>query len=260
MLDAKGVNFDTVFKRYDVETDNEGTPEQIAKSMLPSDPIYRKIAEDVVYMRYKEIGADVAVALQTKDPEAVINDALVAGMDIVGDLYAQHIYYLPEIMLAAKTMEIGILIAEKRIPGGRVNKGTIVMHVAEGDPHDIGKNIAAVMMRSSGYKVEDMGRDVPVDDVVAKVEELKPFMMSGTALMTTTMPAFPKIAAKLRAKGINIPFIAAGGAVNRDYAESFDLGIYSQKAPQSPLLAQKALDGYDWKKIRDEWDDIVKGV
>ena len=51
--------------------------------------------------------------------------------------------------------------------------------------------------------------------------------------------------------------MGCGGAVNRDYANSYDLGIYSEKAPQTPLLAQKMLEGYDWKKIREEWDDIV---
>jgi methanol corrinoid protein len=133
------------------------------------------------------------------------------------------------------------------------------MHAAEGDPHDIGKNIAAVMMRSSGYTVVDMGKDVPVTDVVAKVEEIKPLLVTGTALMTTTMTAFPTAAKLLVEKGINIPFMAAGGAVNRDYANSFDLGIYSEKAPQTPLIADKIREGYDWKKIREEWDEIVYG-
>ena len=147
-------------------------------------------------------------------------------------------YYLPEIMMAAKTMEIGIAIAEKQIPGGREAKATVVMHAAEGDPHDIGKNIAAVMMRSSGYDVIDMGRDVPVVDAVAKCVEVKPLFISGTALMTTTMTAFPRVAQGLIDAGLNIPMMGCGGAVNRDYA-------------------QKMLEGYDWKKIREEWDDIV---
>ena len=133
------------------------------------------------------------------------------------------------------------------------------MHAAEGDPHDIGKNIAAVMLRSSGYTVIDMGKDVAVVDVVAKVEEVKPLMVTGTALMTTTMTAFPRAAEKLVADGVDIPFMAAGGAVNRDFAESFPLGIYSEKAPQTPPIADKVLAGYDWKRVRDEWDQIVGG-
>lgn len=260
MISHKGVDYGKILKRYDVEAQNEASPEAIAKKMLPKDPVFKKVAEDVLYMKFKEVGPDVAEALKTKKPLDIINDGLVVGMEVVAKLYAEHVYYLPEIMMAAKTMEIGIALAEKQIPGGRETKGVVVMHAAEGDPHDIGKNIAAVMMRSSGYTVIDLGKDVAVDDVVAEVVKSKPMLVTGTALMTTTMTAFPRAAEKLRAKGVNIPFMAAGGAVNRDFAESFDLGIFSQKAPQTPPIADKIRAGYDWKKIRAEWEKIVGGA
>jgi methanol corrinoid protein len=260
MVSYKGVDYGKILKRYDIGAQNESTPESIAKKMLPSDPVYRKVAETVLYMKFKEVGPAVTEALKTKAPLAVINDGLVVGMEAVAKLYAEHIYYLPEIMMAAKTMEIGIAIAEKQIPGGRETKGVVVMHAAEGDPHDIGKNIAAVMLRSTGYTIIDMGKDVAVVDVVAEVVKSKPMMVTGTALMTTTMTAFPHAAAMLVKDGINIPFMAAGGAVNRDFAESFDLGIYSQKAPQTPPIADKVRAGYDWKKIRAEWEHITGGV
>ena len=257
MIDYKGVDFSKILKRYDVEAQNETTPEAVAKKMLPSDPVLKSVAECVLYMKFKDVGPATAEALKPHKPLDIINNGLVVGMECVAKLYAEHIYYLPEIMMAAKTMEIGIALAEKQIPGGRETKATIVMHAAEGDPHDIGKNIAAVMLRSSGYTVIDMGKDVAVTDVVAKVEEVKPLMVTGTALMTTTMTAFPRAAEILVKDGVNIPFMAAGGAVNRDFAESFDLGIYSEKAPQTPPIADKVLAGYDWKRVRDEWDNIV---
>ena len=245
MIDYKGVDFSKILKRYDVEAQNETTPEAVAKKMLPSDPVLKNVAECVLYMKFKDVGPATAEALKTHKPLDIINNGLVVGMECVA------------IMMAAKTMEIGIALAEKQIPGGRETKATIVMHAAEGDPHDIGKNIAAVMLRSSGYTVIDMGKDVAVVDVVAKVEEVKPLMVTGTALMTTTMTAFPRAAELLVKDGVNIPFMAAGGAVNRDFAESFDLGIYSEKAPQTPPIADKVLAGYDWKRVRDEWDNIV---
>jgi len=259
MIDYKGVDFGKILKRYDIESQNETSPEAVAKKMLPADPVFNKVAQCVLYMKFKEVGPAVTEALKTKEPLAIINDGLVVGMECVAKLYAEHIYYLPEIMMAAKTMEIGIALAEKQIPGGRATKGTIVMHAAEGDPHDIGKNIAAVMVRSSGYSVIDMGKDVAVTDVVAEVVKSKPMMVTGTALMTTTMTAFPRAAEILRGKGVDIPFMVAGGAVNRDFAQSFDLGIYSQKAPQTPPIADKVKAGYTWRKIREEWDNIVGG-
>ncbi len=260
MIDYKGVDFSKILKRYDVEAQNETTPESVAKKMLPSDPVLKNVAEAVLYMKFKEVGPATAEALKTHKPLDIINNGLVVGMECVAKLYAEHIYYLPEIMMAAKTMEIGIALAEKQIPGGRETKATIIMHAAEGDPHDIGKNIAAVMLRSSGYTVIDMGKDVAVVDVVAEVEKVKPLMVTGTALMTTTMTAFPRAAEILVKDGVNIPFMAAGGAVNRDFAESFELGIYSEKAPQTPPIADKVLSGYDWKRVRDEWDNIVGGA
>ena len=259
MLSCEGADFSKVLKRYDIDLQVEATPEEMAKKMLPEDPVFHKVAEEVLYMRFKTVGPVVAEALKERNPLDIINNGLVAGMEIVAKLYAEHVYYLPEIMMAAKTMEIGIALAEKQVPGGVTPKATVVMHAAEGDPHDIGKNIAAVMMRAAGYNVIDMGRDVPVVDAVAKCVETKPLFISGTALMTTTMTAFPRVAKGLQDAGLNIPMMGCGGAVNRDYANSYDLGIYSEKAPQTPLLAAKMLEGYDWKKIREEWDNIVSG-
>ncbi len=260
MSNAK-VDYGAILRRYDAELENVSTPEAIAAKMLPSDPHLKEVASTVLYMKIRDVGPVVMKALKEGiEPLELINNGLVAGMEIVSDLYAQHVYYLPEIMMAAKTMEIGISIAEKQIPGGRKTKGKVIMHAVEGDPHDIGKNIAAVMMRSSGFTVVDLGKDIAVDDVVAAVKKEVPFMISGTALMTTTMTACVSIAEKLQAAKINIPVMAAGGAVNRDFAESFDLGIYSKKAPQTPAIADKILAGYDWKKIRENWDDIVEGI
>ena len=174
MIDYKGVDFSKILKRYDVEAQNETTPEAVAKKMLPADPVLKNVAECVLYMKFKDVGPATTEALKTHKPLDIINNGLVVGMECVAKLYAEHIYYLPEIMMAAKTMEIGIAIAEKQIPGGREAKATVVMHAAEGDPHDIGKNIAAVMMRSAGYNVIDMGKDVAVTDAVAKCVEVKP--------------------------------------------------------------------------------------
>jgi methanol corrinoid protein len=210
-------------------------------------------------MKYKDVEADTKAALGKFSPEEIVEKGLLKGMDVVSELYGRGIYYLPHVMVAADAFDKGIKLAEKSMKGDRVMKGNVVMMVAEGDPHDIGKNIAAVMLRSHGYGVVDMGRDVPVDDVVKTVLEVKPDLVTGTALMTTTMSAFPKVAERLIEHGMEIPFICAGGAVNRAYVESFPLGIYASAAAQGPPLADKAIEGWDWKKIRSKWDDIHAG-
>lgn len=259
MLDISSVNYDAIFRRYDILVEAKEKPEDIAAKILPKDALLKKVAEDVVFMKYKDIEADTKAALEKFKPEEIIEKGLVKGMDVVSELYGRGIYYLPHVMVAADAMDRGIKLCEKNMKGERKMKGSVVMHVAEGDPHDIGKNIAAVLLKSAGYGVVDMGRDVPIVDVVKTVEKEKPDVLTGTALMTTTMSAFPKISERLLEKGVELPFICAGGAVNRAYVESFPMGIYAVAAAQGPALVGKAMDGWDWKKIRTKWDEVVKG-
>jgi methanol corrinoid protein len=257
MLDLKSVNYDRVLRRYDIQMESKESPEELAGRMVPKDPLLKKIAEDVVFMRYKNVNDDVTAALKNFSPEEVIEQGLIKGMDVVGELYGRGIYYLPHVMVAADAMDRGVKLCESKMKGARETKGKVVMHVAEGDPHDIGKNIAAVLLKSNGYSVVDMGRDIAVSDVVATVEKEQPQIVTGTALMTTTMSAFPKVAERLQEKGINIPFICAGGAVNRAYVESFPMGVYASKAIQGPVIANAALAGSDWRKLRENWDKLT---
>ncbi len=259
MFDLSDVDFEQIFKRYDILVEAKESPEEIAAKILPKDPLLKKVAEDVVMMRYKDIEADTKAALTKFSPEELVDKGLLRGMEVVSELYGRGIYYLPQVMVAADAFDIGLKFAERTMKGQFLGKGKVVMHVAEGDPHDIGKNIAVVLFRSNGFGVVDMGRDVPVDDVVKTVTRTDADVLTGTALMTATMSAFPKISQKLIEKGIELPFICAGGAVNRSFIESFPMGIYAEKATQGLLIANKAIGGWNWKRIRQDWDDIKNG-
>ena len=260
MIDYSKVDFSKILTRYDVKMQVVETPEKAAEKMLPKDPLMRTVAECVLYKNLKEIMPAMNAAMAKSAPADVINGGLVPGIEAVGKLYNDHVYYLPDMMVAAKVMEVGIKMAEAKMGGSRETKATVIMHAAEGDPHDIGKNIAAAMMKAAGYNVVDLGRDVPVQVAVDKVKEIKPLFISGTALMTTTMSAFPAEAKLMKEAGLNIPLMGCGGAVNREYATSYELGIHSDKANHTAPIAQKLLDGYDWKRINEEWDSIVGGA
>ena len=95
MIDYKGVDFSKILKRYDVEAQNETTPEAVAKKMLPADPVLKNVAECVLYMKFKDVGPATSEALKTHKPLDIINNGLVVGMECVAKLYAEHIYYLP---------------------------------------------------------------------------------------------------------------------------------------------------------------------
>ncbi|HOL07433.1 MAG TPA: cobalamin-dependent protein [Methanomassiliicoccaceae archaeon] len=259
MADLDSINVEPFLKRYDIVMESKESPQDIASRMYPAEPALRKVAEDIVFLKNKNIEADVQAALSEFSPNEVIDGGLLRGIEIVSEIYDRGIYYLPHVMVAADGFDKGIKVAEKALAGERQVKGTVVMHAAEGDPHDIGKNIAAVLLKSNGYGVIDLGRDVAVDDVVKTVLDKRPDVLTGTALMTTTMSAFPRVAEKLKENGMELPFICAGGAVNRGYVESFPMGIYADKAAEGPRLVAKSMEGWDWRKIRENWDKLIRG-
>jgi len=232
-------------------------PEEYVADLLPKDEDLKKVGLSMLYGKEKEVEEGVKSLLESGvSPLTVINDCLVQTMQAVSKLYEDGVFYLPQVMLAADAMSVGTKLCEEAMGSTGEKKGKVVMHVAEGDIHTLGKNIAAVLMRSAGYEVIDLGSDVPVDEVVQAVEEHKPLLLTGSALMTTTMTAFPKIVEKLKEKGIELPFICGGGAISREYAESMDMGIHGAKATQGPVIAEAAREGMDWKTIREKYDEL----
>jgi len=123
MLDVSSVNYDAIFRRYDILVESKEKPEDIAAKILPKDALLKKVAEDVVFMKYKDIEADTKAAMEKFKPEEIIDKALVKGMDVVAELYGRGIYYLPHVMVAADAMDRGVKLCEKNIKGDRKMKG-----------------------------------------------------------------------------------------------------------------------------------------
>ncbi|MDD4249608.1 MAG: methyltransferase cognate corrinoid protein, partial [Methanosarcina sp.] len=176
------------------------------------------------------------------------------GMGVVTKLYDEGVIFLPNVMMSADAMLNGIDFCKENSETVHETKGTVVCHVAEGDVHDIGKNIVTALLRANGYDVVDLGRDVPVDEVVASVVANKPLMVTGTALMTTTMYAFKEVNDKLLEKGIKIPFACGGGAVNQDFVSQYALGVYGEEAADAPKIADAIIAGTnDIAALRDKF-------
>lgn len=232
------INPDAILVRYNVKMEKQMTPEDAAEELYPKDetvyPIAKAIFEgeedDVIEGLEKAIGAG-------KDPISLIDNALMVGMGVVTKLYDEGVIFLPNVMMSADAMLEGIEYVKQKAGKAPTVKGKVVCHVAEGDVHDIGKNIVAALLRANGYDVVDLGRDVPVDEVIAAVEKEKPLMLTGTALMTTTMYAFKEVNDKLLEKGYRIPFACGGGAVNQDFVSQYELGVYGEEAADAPKIA-----------------------
>jgi len=255
MLDLKLEDIDDILVRYNVALEKEMTPDEAAEELYPKDELIYPIAKAI----YEGEEDDVIEALKAaidagKKPIDLINDALLVGMGVVSQLYDDGIIFLPNVMMSADAMLNGIEYCKTQTTEIPAPKGRIVCHVAEGDVHDIGKNIVTALLRAAGYEVIDLGRDVPVDEVIEAVIANKPIMLTGTALMTTTMYAFKEVNDKLIEKGIKIPFACGGGAVNQDFVSQCDLGVYGEEASDAVKIADAIVGGVDdIEELREEF-------
>jgi methyltransferase cognate corrinoid proteins, Methanosarcina family len=255
MLDLKKEDITAILTRYNVAMEKTMTPDEAAKQLYPKDELLKAVAVAI----YDGEEDDVIEALDAlldagKEPLKLIDEALLPGMAVVSSLYDQGIIFLPNVMMSADAMLEGIEYCKTKTDKVPEAKGTVVCHVAEGDVHDIGKNIVAALLRADGFDVVDLGRDVPVDEVIAKTLEVKPVMVTGTALMTTTMYAFKEVNDKMVEKGLKIPFACGGGAVNQEFVESYSLGVYGEEAAEAAKFANYILkNGGDIAKMRNEF-------
>jgi len=230
------------------------TPEDAAAELYPKDPLFREIAVAIFDGEEDDVIEGLEKAIKAgKNPIALIDDALMVGMKVVTDLYDQGTIFLPNVMMSADAMLDGIEFCKSQSDETPVSKGKVVCHVAEGDVHDIGKSIVAALLRANGYEVVDLGRDVPVDEVIEAVKAEKPLMLTGTALMTTTMYAFKAVNDRLLEAGLNVPFACGGGAVNQDFVSTYDLGIYGEEAADAPKIADKILAGSSISALKEEF-------
>lgn len=242
----KNIDSTGIVTRYDLAVQKEDEAEGVNITDVELAAVAQAVIDgDIVAVKEK-----VAKTLASKTPLQIVNNGLVPGMTQVGKLWDEGYYFLPQVMLAADTLEVGVEICEEKMGKKTEKKGRIVVHVSEGDIHTIGKNIVKALFKAHGYEVIDLGIDVSPARVVEAVKEYKPDLLVGGALMTTTMSAFPKTAKLLEEEGIEIPFACGGGAVNQEFCETFKYGIYGGKASNAPALAKAASEGKSWQEIR----------
>lgn len=239
-----------IYTKYDVQLELE----ERHTIIISRNVLLQQVADQVIGGDDELVIDTVKEALLSKSPLEVIEQGLVPGMDEVGRLWEKGSHFLPQVILSSDAMLAGIAICEKVMGRPMKKKGKVVSHTAEGDIHDIGQSIANALLRAKGYEVIDLGSDVPVDRVVQVCQEQRPVMLTGTALMTTTMSAFPRIATKLRELQLQIPFICGGGAVNEDFVSSFDLGIWGKEVSWAEGLAADAAMGIPWREMRTKWN------
>jgi corrinoid protein of di/trimethylamine methyltransferase len=174
---------------------------------------------------------------------AVMN-GLAAGMEIVGDLYDKQEYFVPELLMCADALYIGLDILKPHIAMedlGDKPKGQVVIGTVQGDVHDIGKNIIKLMFDVAGFTVHDLGRDVPLEKFVEEQLRTDSEIVALSAMMTTTMMGMKKVIEMIKEKNPNVAIMLGGAPVTKDTADLFGADGYAESAGNAVQEAIKMI-------------------
>jgi len=176
--------------------------------------------------------------------KTILDDGLIRAMGIIGDKFRMNQVYVPEMLVAARAMSIGLAIIEPiLVANGEKPYGKVVIGTVKGDLHDIGKNLVAMMMKGVGVTVCDLGVDVQSRTFVETAEEVGADIICLSALLTTTMPAIGEVIREFEASGVrNKYYIMVGGApVSQNYADLIGADAYTANASEAADIAKAYL-------------------
>ncbi len=206
-----------------------------------------KIKEAIVGGQHNEIEALVQAALDaTLAADQIVNQAMIPGMDVVGRKFSNNEIFVPEMLVAAVTMNKGLALLKPFLQqSGAESKGRIIMCTVKGDLHDIGKNLVIMMLEGAGFEVLDMGVDINVDSLIATVKEIKPDVLGLSALLTTTLPEMAKVIEALEANNIRdeVKVMIGGAPVDAAFSDKIGADGYGRDAAEAVQIARQLITG-----------------
>ena len=219
------------------QTDNKSTAKEADKKKNPVFEAVLKGNKDSIVDFVKE-----ELSQGTK-PGEILNGLLIPAINEVGTLFDKQIYFLPQLISSANTMEQAVEYLEPLLKEGGTNEKmpTIIIATVEGDIHDIGKNLVALMLRNYGYEVIDLGKDVPADKIIAAAKEHNASIIVLSALMTTTMMRMKDTIALKQKENLNVKVMIGGAVTTQSFADEIGADGYSKDAADAVRLAKKLL-------------------
>ena len=192
--------------------------------------------ESIIWEVKKEVEAG-------EKPSAVIEKYLIPGINQVGEYYDNKKYFLPQLIAGANAMKEAMEYLEPLLLAGKKDeaKATVVIATVEGDIHDIGKNLVVLMLKNYGYRVFDMGKDVPAESIVNKAIEENAQIIGLSALMTTTMMRMKDVVDLAKEKGCQAKIIIGGACITESFAEEIGADGYSKDASECVKLVESLI-------------------
>jgi len=176
--------------------------------------------------------------------EKILNEALIAGMDIVGEKFKKNEFYVPELLIAARAMKTGMEVLRPILVGkGVKSSGKVVLGTVQGDLHDIGKNLVGMMLEGAGFEIIDLGIDVSSEKFVEAVKENNAHLVGLSALLTTTMPYMKDVIKAMEEAGLRekIKIMIGGAPITQDYADEIGADGYAPDAASAVDKAKEIL-------------------
>ncbi|WP_298216674.1 methionine synthase [Acidocella sp.] len=208
----------------------------------------------------KGLEEDLQAALKTHAPLAIINEILLDGMKVVGELFGAGKMQLPFVLQSAETMKAAVAYLEpmmERVEGEE--RGIIVLATVKGDVHDIGKNLVDIILTNNGYKVVNLGIKVPLADMVAAAREHRAHAIGMSGLLVKSTVVMRENLEEMSRQGVDIPVLLGGAALTRNYVEDDCVGAY---ASGRVAYARDAFDGLHLmdKVTGNAFDDYLAAI
>ncbi len=224
---------------------DEYDDEEIILSELPDDELVEQMHDDLYDGLAEEVAEGTQILLD-RDWIAtkVLEEALVAGMTIVGVDFRDGILFVPEVLMSANAMKAGMALLKPILAEtGAKPVGKMVVGTVKGDIHDIGKNLVGMMMEGAGFEVIDLGINVEADTYIDAIEQHEANILGMSALLTTTMPYMKVVIDTMKEKGIRDDYIVlVGGApLNEEFGEAIGADAYCRDAATAVEIAKELL-------------------
>ncbi len=181
---------------------------------------------------------------------SILETSLIAAMEEVGNMFSDGEIFVPEMLLSARAMKSGLEILRPMLTNSSVEpKGVVLLATVQGDVHDIGKNLVAMMLEGAGYRVVDMGVNKSGEEILDKARKLKPDVIGLSALLTTTMPQMSKIITAFKQADEPYPIIVGGAPLTREFADQIGADGYGLDAPDAVNLVHSLVaKGSNWRQ------------
>jgi 5-methyltetrahydrofolate--homocysteine methyltransferase len=206
---------------------------------------YQEIGNALIACNQAKVMELVDTALKNGNPpDEVLNQGLIAGMDVVGEKMQSGEMFIPEVLMAAKVMTAALDVLKPLLGDADLkSQGSVIIGTVKGDLHDIGKNLVAMMFKSAGLQVLDEGVDVSPEAFIEKIKAEQPDILCLSALLTTTMPMLKATIAAVQESGLreNLKIMVGGAPVTKEYANDIGADGYADDAGSAVKMAKSLI-------------------